>query len=168
MLCRAAHVVCMLVKYTDSTHVLFINKAQYDLGGCVNSQNNILVFRKSHINQPVLLHDVKVAVTAAMIIGPNFLSLRQYVHINTLHSENMSNYERILRKPYQQLTPQISVCIVYRVVLVASSKQWVVTLFFANSKPVQFLLVLSLSTYSFSVFVFEAVKRHAITLASKT
>jgi hypothetical protein len=72
MLCSGAHVVCMLVKYTDSTHVLFINKAPFDLGGCVNSQNNILVFRNSHINRPVLLHDVKVAVKAAMIIGPMF------------------------------------------------------------------------------------------------
>jgi hypothetical protein len=80
----------------------------------------------------------------------------------------MTSYERTLSKAYQQLTPQISVCILYRVVLVTNNKQWTLTLFFANSERVQFLLVLSLSTYSFSVFVFEAVKRHAITLASKT
>ena len=42
------------------------------------------------------------------------------------------------------------------------------TLFFAGSERVQFLLVLSISTYSFSVFVFEVVKRHANALASKT
>lgn len=80
----------------------------------------------------------------------------------------MSNYERTLSKPHQQLTPQISVCVLYRVVFVATDEQWIVTLFFATLELVQFLLVLSFSTYSFSVFVFEVVKRHANTLASNT
>jgi len=80
----------------------------------------------------------------------------------------MSNYERTLSKPHQQITPPISVCILYTVVLMATNKQWIVTLFFASSELVQFLFVLSFSTYSFSVFVFEVVKRHASTLASKT
>ena len=79
----------------------------------------------------------------------------------------MTSYDRTLSKPHQQITPQLSVCILY-IVLVATNKQWIVTLCFAGSELVQFLLVLSLSTYSFGVFVFEVVKRHTNTLASKT
>lgn len=80
----------------------------------------------------------------------------------------MTSYERTLSKPHRQISPQISVCMLYIVVLVATNKQWIVTPFFASSELVQFLLVLSLSTYSFSVFAFEVVKRHASTLTSKT
>jgi hypothetical protein len=32
--------LCMLVKYTDATHVLFMNEALFSLSGYVNSQNN--------------------------------------------------------------------------------------------------------------------------------
>jgi hypothetical protein len=60
----------------------------------------------------------------------------------------MTNYERTVSKPHQQFTPQISVCILYIAVLVATNKQWTVALLFAGSELVQFLLVLSLSTYS--------------------
>jgi len=60
----------------------------------------------------------------------------------------MNSYERTLSKPHQQITPQISVCILYIVVLVATNKQWTVALLFAGLELVQFLLVLSLSTYS--------------------
>jgi hypothetical protein len=109
---------------TQIQHVLFINKAQFDLGGSLNSQNNILVCRKSYIDWLCFITWCQVCCKGSYDYWDHFFSLRQYVHLITLHSENMSNYESTLSKPHEQLTPKISVCILYRVVLVATNKQW--------------------------------------------
>jgi hypothetical protein len=52
-----------------------------------------------------------------VIVG--LICFPETVYYSMLHSENMSSYERTLSKPYQQLTPKIVLCILYRVVLVA-------------------------------------------------